>query len=269
MVDAHSGNDQRQVGCTPHLDRDLCRDLLHGLLPSAEEEMAITHLVGCPACERLLQEMVTEREKLRAADVARRQSALPARHVDNLLGRLWATLTAGFRRPAFSLTTAAVATVSILLVVLWPRPDSIPLPGQLQWLPTAAHKIQLRNGAETIANQNLAAGLEAYADRDLDRAVELLTGAEVSGPLDTIRRIYLGSALARNGAYKNALTVLQAVAADPLPDPWRCETLWTLYVVLREAGRDAAADSLLRALAREPLAIGDRARAHIKSRAND
>jgi len=103
-------------------------------------------------------------------------------------------------------------------------------------------------------------GLQAYEARDLDNAIELLAGQEAAGLQETIRRIYLGSALALKGRSAEAVSVLRTVRAQTLPDPWGSEARWTLYVVLRECGSQSAADSLLRVLARERGQVGERAR---------
>jgi Flp pilus assembly protein TadD len=112
----------------------------------------------------------------------------------------------------------------------------------------------------------LAAGLEAYSDRDLPRAVDLLERARVTTELELLRQVYLGNALAMNGDYETAARVLRKLAGRDMPDPWGSVSRWTLYVSLKESGAEEAADSLLPQLAREPGSVGERAREILRSR---
>jgi hypothetical protein len=82
----------------------------------------------------------------------------------------------------------------------------------------------------------------------------------MTGSLEGVRAVYLGSALALSGRYGEAADVLRGVSLTAIPDPWGREARWTLYVALVECGRGQAADSLLKSLAEEPGEIGRRAR---------
>ena len=121
-----------------------------------------------------------------------------------------------------------------------------------------------RAAVEATSSEDLAAGLEAYGDRDLEGAIDLLRSAEASGHLEEIRKIYLGSALAWNGAYPEAVSVLQEVSARTLPDPWGSEARWSLYVALKGSGWQRGADSLLHILSEESGEIGERARSRLR-----
>ena len=81
-----------------------------------------------------------------------------------------------------------------------------------------------------------------------------------STALETVRKVYLGSALALSGEHREAADILDGVSLDSLPEEWRGEAQWTLYVALDESGREARADSLLQALSQKAGEIGERAR---------
>ncbi len=277
----HTNTDRAESGNDRHLSRDDCRDLLHGLLSVSETDEILSHVAGCSRCEILLQEMVAQRERLRAAPMlkslvagafetgsavqALRERETPLAGAGAFVSWVWEAFVAGLRQPRYAFATALAGAAIVLLVVLWPHQPWDPESAQLHWLPTLSGDVRLRDGAEAIGNDELAAGLEAYAAQDLPRAIDLLQRAEVSGELEMIRKVYLGSALTWQGRHQDALATLQTIAPEPLPDPWRTETLWTSYIALRESGHEASADSLLRVLAREPLEIGRRARRLLQS----
>jgi hypothetical protein len=152
---------------------------------------------------------------------------------------------------------AAIAAAALLLVLLPEKERSV---STLNWLPLSAEGPSLRSSVEAIANKDLAAGLDAYAARDLDQAITLLERAEASEQMETIRKIFLASALAWSGNHAEAVSVLQTINLRTLPDPWGGEAHWTLYVALEKSGQTASADSLLRILAQERGDVGDRAR---------
>jgi hypothetical protein len=60
--------------------------------------------------------------------------------------------------------------------------------------------------------------------------------------------------------YAHAVEVLQRIPFQQVPDPWRNESRWNLYVALQGEGRASRADSLLETMAKEPGPIGQRAR---------
>lgn len=274
-------NDQRKSDSkkprrTPHLGEDTLLDLIQNLLPVEQKEQALSHLTRCSACEQQLQARVAERERLRASRVLRtlpsgelvaerREDVADApamKHggVGETLSDFWENLLAGFRRPVYPLAVSAVVVAAVLLVVLWPRPGEPPGSSSLTWLRAYTEDIRLRDAVDATPGDLLAGGLEAYADRDLAHAADLLGQVRVSGPLEIIRNIYLGSALAWDGKYGEAVTVLENTPVHAVPDPWRSEAQWTLLVALYESGRTARADSLLQSLAKEPGPAGDRAR---------
>jgi TolA-binding protein len=240
-----------------HVDEDLGLDLLHGLLSHEESERVLEHLAECSPCEKRFQEMVGERERLRALRAlpeGARQDR-PSR-TGRLLKDRWEDFLGSMRRPRFQLAWIPVAAAAVLLfIVLKPDPGT----EMLQQLPTSFEGTRFR-ASVAASSAEFEAGLEAYAARDFKRASQLLGKATTSGPLETVRRVYLGSALAWRGKHEEAAKVLEDVALPTLPDPWGVEARWTLYVSLRETGQEAKADSLLRVLAKEAGPVGDRAR---------
>jgi hypothetical protein len=121
--------------------------------------------------------------------------------------------------------------------------------------------MQHRAGDPAVAvPDEFSASLEAYDRGEFERAAEFLRDARASGPVETFRSIYLGSALAWTGDYAGAVEVLEEVPFDLVPDPWSGEARWTLFVSLRGAGNVARADSLLEELKLDSGVIGERAR---------
>jgi hypothetical protein len=271
-----------------HLDEHLILDLLRGLLSRTEVDRVLAHARECAACEKLLQERAGEAERLEATTAARLLSEgraareRPPEAVEvapGVFGRLsmawaqaWKVLVERLRQPRLQLAGVAVAAAIALLVVLLPRPGTPPGAFGLYLLPPYSFDLQQREGPGGLSSPELKAGLEAYDKRDFKRAARLLQAAGES-PLDPVdervRGIFLGSALAWSGRYAEAVGVLRAVPTRTLPDPWSGEATWTLYVALRESGREASADSVLRTLARKPGDIGDRSRMLLKPGTHD
>jgi hypothetical protein len=248
------------------MDEDLGLDLLHGLLSSEESEQILEHLAACPPCEKRFQDMVGERERLRARRVLPHGDRATGRQGDGvrekeplrhrkLLGDRWRGFLGSMLRPRLAWVPVAAAAV-LLLIVLRPSPGT----KELQLLPTSFEGTRFR-ASVAASSTELEAGLDAYAAKDFRRAERLLDKATISGPLETVRKVYLGSTLAWRGKHEDAAQVLEEVALPTLPDPWGGEARWTLYVSLKEIDQEARADSLLRVLAKEAGPVGDRARA--------
>lgn len=246
-----------------HIDDDVCVDLLNGSLSETQRDRVFGHIRSCAACERLLQERVADRERLRALHpVPRDRSTRPAE--SNGLVRLIQPLLSPLRlltpRPGLSLAVATVAVLLLVVLVVVPdRSDRSSESGPF-WLPMDAAGLQLRDTGAGDDDEALVAGLRAYAERDLPRAIELLSAIELAGPDEMMRKIYLGSAVAHLGEYERAATLLETVDVDLLPNPWGGETRWTLYECWRQLGRDEQAAALLDELGETDGVIGDRAR---------
>lgn len=267
-----------------HLDEDLCLDLVHGLLPAAEEERALSHLYDCPECEKLFRETVVERERLRAAKKVRfapdgtvvlerrpepfdgAAEETPRSEVGKLVAHVWTAVTAWARESRWRPALALAAPLALAILMFWPRGTDTPGSSSLRWLPSASEFLRLRAGGPPDEGDELARGLEAYSVGDLRAAIERLEVREATGELETIRRIYLASALAWGERYAEAVALLETVSPEELPDPWSGETRWTLYVALRGSGRAGAADSLLRVMGDGEGEIAERARRQRESR---
>ena len=231
----------------PHLTEGVCRALLNGLLPPTDREAVLAHVSGCPVCERLFRDRVIERENLRASTTLRfgpRGEPIFEKHhrrigsgsaAGGMLGGAWSLVRTSLRRPAYRFGLGLVAGVVIILMLIWPH-DRGRGDGALRWLPIAAEGSRIRSAEPSPENRELAAGLDAYAARDLPRAIELLQMARASGLSETARRIYLANALAWSGRYAEAASLLRTVRAQTLPDPWGAEARWTLYVALKKSG---------------------------------
>jgi hypothetical protein len=253
MTDARNEHDDGAPGF--HMDEDLCLDLLHGLLEPDAQERALDHLAACPACDRLFQLRAAAWERLRAQPVPV-AAAMPDTTAAMRGGWRVVFGKTAVRRLATGLAAASVA----LLLLVGPGLRRAPLVQPLPWLPEIGRSIQARSPLAGAASAELAAGLEAYAAHDAGGAVRLLSSAQASGSLETVRKIYLGSALALEGRYEECVEVLRDTATPDLPDPWGSEVRWTLFVALRSAGYTAGADSLWQVLRGDPGEVGERAR---------
>lgn len=257
-----------------HLTEGVCRALLNDLLSSAEKKIVLTHISSCQRCETAFKDRVAERERLRSSFALRHGSAgdlsisrLQAQsderrssvRVIESLRSLWDYMQEGTRRLRIGYALGAVAVAALLLILLWPDRDGGE-DASLRWLPVTPGGLQVRDAEETVESEAVAAGMAAYANREVETAIDLLRETSASGRLETLRRIYLASALAQTERYSEAARLLKSVRPQTLPDPWGSESLWTLYVSLRESGQQTAADSLLRLLCLERGEVGDRAR---------
>lgn len=282
----------------PHLDEGAMLDLLLGRLPQADRNSALTHLLTCPECERLFQQTGRKFERLRASSVYRTllqdgpipdgvedrgSSPTPAAErlgrnsESSAPGRVWRGLLAALRRPRYvagmSMSLAAMVIVALLVVR---NSERVVLPSETDWLPAGSELTDLRSegspstggslqSAEAEdagrASADLLRAVQAYARRDLGAAIQGLRSARTTGPLESIRLIYLGNALAHQGNYTEAAGILQTALHKNLPNAWREEGRWTLLVAFNRTGQRASADSLLRLLAAQPGEVGGRVRA--------
>lgn len=267
MSPASTANSGGQSG---HLTEDLLIDLLHNLLSHEERHGALTHMRACASCERMFQRMVSRRERFRSQLAPDAQAAgttsgeVLEQELDEHAGSwslIWDSLVAALRPPKIRIAMGLAGVAAVLLLLLIPGRQT----ADLRWLPTDSKELRFRATEGGIPNEGLLRGLEAYGNHDLTDAIASLRSAKASGQLETIRRIYLGSALAWNGDFEEAVKTLKTVDAGLLPSPWGSETRWTLYLAFSKAERESSADSLLRALAAEEGDVGDRAREELGS----
>jgi hypothetical protein len=159
-------------------------------------------------------------------------------------------------RYAFAGAVAAGAIV-LLLLLLFPTAHDVDSLGRL---PAFTQEMHLRAAAEDRATPDLARGVRAYEDGNYAQAIAILQPAKAEGEWETIRRIYLGSALAWCGRHREAAAMLRSISLCDQPDPWSSVGIWTLYASFRKCGMRSAADSLVRVVAIEPGPDGERAR---------
>jgi len=248
-----------------HLDEDACLDLVHGLLRREEEEPLLAHARACTACQELVRAATAEREQLRA-QAGLMRSKLSAR--DKIRAGRWANrwvewiLGAGrIPVPRLALGLGAAAIAIVVISTRLPVGDqSGSNEVRLQWLPEVSGTLVTRDPRSEETDPKLIAGLEAYAHHDAAEAVRQLEASRASGPTESLRLAYLGSALAWAGRHDEAAATLRGLEVETLPEPWRSETWWTLVLTLRTTGRMDSADSLLSILAATEGAVGERAR---------
>jgi hypothetical protein len=254
-------------------DEDLCLDLLHDFLPSEEKEALLNRMAEDPVLEAVFRRLVRERERLRASRSLRRlpsgdlivekvgvaQEEVQPRQQGNAWERLLESWQTAANRRRLVLTAGVTAAAALLVFVLLPRLQSPDARALLHPLPAYAEDLQVRSAENDHPDQELVAGLRAYSREEYRTAIGHLERARNEGPLETVRKLYLGSALAQQAQWEQAVAVLASHATTPLPDPWGSESRWTLAIALAESGNQTGADSLLQALAAEPGEVGERA----------
>lgn len=248
-----------------HLDEDRILDFLLNLLPAGEVAAIGRHLRVCAECEERARRRGALMERSRAGyesvvAAAEAVGATAATGPPRIMGvlRRWRT---AIRRPQFSWAMATGVAALAVFAVTWFRPSkNVVYPTTAEWLTPASGPASVRRSDPTQRDAALTAGLEAYDRRDLTTAIEALSAARATGSLETMRRIFLGSALTHSGDYRGAVEALSGCGLENVPEPWRGESEWTLLVALHQARDDAAADSLLRTLAAENSSVGARAR---------
>lgn len=252
-----------------HLDEDACLDLVCGLLGVTERERALEHIAACPACERMFMRAAGHAERVRArgnievlmdgtVTLTRMQPSATVSDQPEFPQKN--SRVVPIRRFArFAAVTAAAAAVLLMITVR--ELHHSPADERLRSLPALGEPVTLRSTPATAADERLGTAAEAYARGDLREVVRRLQNEEFSGQADVLRRIYLGSALARLGDFNGAVAILESIPFESVPDPWGGEARWTLYVALSAIGRTSDADTLLTELARQPGEFGDRARA--------
>ena len=246
---------------TEHINDEVLTDLAMGLLPSSHAQPVLAHLTSCSACEERFREIAAEWEHAAVrVDEILSQAAKADRTRASTLSA-WDL----YVKPNIRWAATAVVLIVVALIVPMLVPDSDESPA-LTKLPPLTQDVLQRAVISGEQNDILMQGLDAYAEEDLDGAIESLEVVRTEGPIDALRRIYLASALARKARYQEALDVLAPVPIDLVPDPWASEAQWTQYVAYDRTAQPDRAGAVLQALSKQPGAAGDRARAIIESR---
>lgn len=265
-----------------HPDEHMVLDFLLGFLSPTENEKILSHLASCPACEKLFLRRAADSERFAATRVLRflpngemaverRGTALRADGVKefdpwDLLSKIWNGIRSGFRRPRYQLA-GGLAAVTALFLMIWFYGVRTPDAPQLYMLRPYSFQLHSRDITGAVPSEDLWAGLEAYNNKEFKRAIELLQNAKLSeqdAAHETIRKIYLGSALAWNRDYDEAVELLETIPFQLVPPEWSREAHWTLYVALKGSGRDESADSLIEIMSAKPGEVGERARRLLK-----
>lgn len=253
-----------------HLDEDRLLDLILGFLGPAEEPACLSHLRECRACEERARALASDRVRFRikvheSRDVEE-TSPTPDRGDQGTESRAeqgaWRSARGSrWRRPRL-VWAVPITAVAIVILMLVPHADRrVPDRPEPVWLRDPRWVIVTnRDGLSPEFDPDLRAGFEAYGRRDLSGAVPLLERGRSEGDIESLRRIYLGSALVLSGEPRRALEVLRNLSAEEIPATLRDETGWTLFVALSRAEETVSADSLLTLLGRQPGSVGERAR---------
>lgn len=245
-----------------HINEDTCTDIVTGLLPASDVARVLDHVRDCADCEAMLRAHVTDFESFRASAHA----AAPAAERQARLTAATETVRApggGFNWRAVAqplgIAAAAVFVIAVVLPILRTSP-----PPPTYWIPSDREFVEVRSPGHT-ADEAFYSGVRAYRARDIDGAIELLSGADVSGSYETLRVVYLASALTLVGAHEDALSVIDALSLARVPEPWRSEARWIQYIALVGVGETGRAGDLLLELSQLEGAIGQLARDRLES----
>jgi hypothetical protein len=265
-----------------HPDEHMILDFLLGFLSPTENEKILLHLTGCPACEELFRERAAESERFAATRVLRflpngelaverRGTAMRASDVEQFdlwefLSKIWNGMRSVFRQPRYQLA-GGLATVTALFLIVWLHGVRTPDSAELYMLRPYSFQLHSRDVPGAVPSEDLREGLNAYSNKEFERAIELLQKTHISdknAAHETIRDIYLGSALAWNRDYDEAVEILETIPFPVVPPEWSREAHWTLYIALKESGSVERADSLIEILSGTPGEVGERARRIVK-----
>jgi hypothetical protein len=226
-----------------HLGEDQLLDLAHGALDATREAPLLAHIQACEECESRLRKVAADRERFRVRGEALRR------------GR-----PAGPRRFTRPLRLLVPAFAVVLALAFWRTRGGDESPAGFPWLPDASSLLVTRDGNAAGGDERLREGLADYTNRDPAAAIEALGRATASGTFESVRRVYLGSALAQVGRREEAAAILEHTPLEQLPEPWRSEGGWTLAVLWRARGNAAGADSLFTILAEGAGPVAGRAK---------
>ncbi len=254
MGDSTSQNSPR--GSSPHIDDEICVDMLHGLMAGEEAERVLDHVGDCPDCEELFRARVAEFETTRAAARPVRgpdgRWAIEARSVEGGRADLRDESRGGFWRKYFGrlapsrplLAAAAVALVAAGILFFGPFRGGVDESPIEFWIPSGREIRELRADDHT-ADNSIWAGIRAYDEKDVGRAIAALEAAQAEGPHESMRIVYLASAYTLAERYGDALQLLDGLPPTSFPQPWRNDSRWIRYISLSGEGRTDAAAKLL------------------------
>ncbi|NNE43226.1 MAG: hypothetical protein HKN12_03385 [Gemmatimonadetes bacterium] len=227
----------------PAISDDELVDLAHGDLPEAQRRRLLERIADDPDAEERLRSTARSEERARSGGVP---------HLNPQPSGAWSRILHTMKNPSPVALVGFGVAVALAVGVFRAAPSG---PGFVP-LPTDAETLQLRSADDTAPFE---AGLAAYRAGDWDAAAEQFR-TPTSGPMETVRQVFAGSALALSGREEEAVAVLEIAPLDRVPEPWGTEARWTLAVALIRTERVEEGLALMRALAESPGEVGDRAR---------
>jgi hypothetical protein len=239
-------------------------DLALGMLAYDRADDVRLHLAVCPPCTERFHACTSEIERLRAGATEAISDPRPSYgRASRWIANAWHAVA---RSPG-GVSASVVLAAGLLMVIVLAKPASRDPASLLHWLPDGGEIIVTREAVQGADDRSLKDGLSAYSERNMPKALAALaTMSGASGPEADMAQIYYGSALAWTGQYGDAVHHLSKVETETLPEPWRGETEWTLYVALLGSGEDEVADALLKVIASRRGEAADRARRILRLR---
>lgn len=235
-----------------HPTDDAILDLVAGLLEEPEGERLHAHFGSCAPCEARYRERAGSWELGRARIPAQWGGAPELPAVARSRGVSW--------RVGGLVAAAAAASLVVAIVAGPERRGGAAGDHPFVALPSPEELMVTRGAAPGGNGDTWREGLAAYAGGEMVRASELLSLNRGSAYDQPMRLLYLASSLAFSGRHAEALRTLESVEEASLPEPWRGESRWMRFLLLRSTGRTASAEALLAILSREEGEVGDRAR---------
>ena len=238
---------------SPHISDDRLIDLVSGLLPFDQKELVQNHLRQCNDCERRFNQYVKDREFIRA-------SAPPAFDDGSFVSG-----TKVRRRPSrpSRWAIAAVAVAALLAAFIWwPRSSSE------YWL--SAHFVESVSRGAPDGGGALEDARAAYQARDAESTLAAIRSIDLADASTTVvatAHVYKASALLNLGRPEEAIAALEALELPSwfenkqsdltaLPEPWRSEAMWVIFLAADDVGDNSRACSALQLL---KLGTGDHA----------
>ncbi len=245
-----------------HFDEDAFADVVLGLAPEALAEPILAHTASCADCEELFRMTVEQHERGRAGARIERGATgsfgLARPHAwksaaDRSPRRFtWRRLRNPVVGASFGVALAAAA---VLLVVLRGTDDASDAGLPEHWIPSDRGVVSLRGSANAGLDEDFLRGVRAYDERDATTALGHFQAAKAKDAYEDLRRIYLASSLLLGGRADDALTALEGIKPETLPEPWRTDAQWISVLALLSVERREQAELLLEELSRRPSEV--------------
>lgn len=238
---------------TSHPGSDRLLDLALDLLPADVRQATLDHLLRCASCDKEFQSIMASHVRAEA----QQQEVFALHPVEGLPARRVAPTV----RPWMLAAAVAAMALGGTWFAAHNRAPSRPAVDLTPHLPVTELRGVIRSSATSSADSAILRGLDAYNRGDLTSARRLFGSVTTRGPMESVRRIYLGSLRMQQGDAEGARSILLDLPDYFVPEPWRSEARWTLAMALARSGHGAAADSLLGVLSAEEGPVAERAKA--------